>query len=811
MKKINILIDKIIINIDDYQKYRDDELYELYEKQRILISDYKKLHNIEYDYNSSIFCETVVIATAIICIMAERLRKEAPFRTQIQGAMALNFLKAIELSTGQGKTLTAVLSAIYRAMWSDKIHIVTANDYLAQRDYQDMYQLYIFFKIKTGYISKCLKYIDKIEQYKKHVIYISNHELGFDYLKSNMQYSADEVAIVNKDFKHLIIDEMDLILIDNARIPTIISFSISNNEQIFYKTAYKIINQFNENDVTIDYKDKSVFIKLENINKLEILICQYFKIDILELYNNDNINIFFYIDRCLRAKFLFRQNFEYIVSKSEILVIDEYTGRIASDRKFSMGIHQAIEASENLKISLEGISSNYITTQNIYRKYKYLSGMTGTIITDHQEIEVIYNTQVIKISSRNKNMHFLPDLFFTSKELKYKAIASQVQQLQMKKQPVLIGTSNIQESEEIAKHLKQFNITFDILNAKFLDIEAKIISNTGKPGKVTIATSLAGRGTDIKLGGNMKQNIIKAIERYKSSVDLDTVDKNVFNKTIDKINHEIEIAYKKAQQLVIDRGGLFVIISQKQENRRIELQFKGRAGRIQDPGCTQTYVSLEDEIFKINKVNIKILSNLLYDQEGTSSVLLSHLTSKLQKQHEFNMFYSRINVMNQDYTLSNGREVFFNLRSLVLNNKIDLVQTSINTFNNLLQDISLSERSVIFDKYESLISVITNDNNLPSIAQILTKQIKQREEDVKILLYSIERTLVQKYLKLMDDKWTIFINSKETKKRIIALQSKIDHILDYNYHIYNLFTEIMKGNEIEIAKIAYEEINKHFF
>lgn len=610
--------------------------------------------------DSEFFIKSMELVTALICIASHRVRNEKPFVTQIQGALSLNFLNVIELATGQGKTLTATLSAIFRSNWTHKVHIITANDYLAQRDEEDMRNLYNFFSIKTGYATRSIDYIDKINQYKQHVVYISNQEISFDYLKSNMQYNKNNVAISSEDFKHVIIDEIDLVAIDNARIPTIISTTSDQNDNLFYKIAYKIVNQFNELEVDIDYKEKNVFVKMQYIDKLEMLICQSFSIDITELYNPENIDIFFYIDRCFRAKFIFSKNNEYIVTNDSIGVVDEYTGRVPGDRKFSMGIHQALEAKENLKISSEGISTNYITTQNIYRKYLYKSGLTGTILVDREEIEVIYNVQVIKIPCYNSNMKFNKDLFFTTKELKYEAIASKVQQLQLSKRPVLIGTSNIQESEEIAIYLKKYNIKFNLLNAKCLDIEAKIISNAGKPGRVTIATNLAGRGTDIKLGGNVNQQIKFAIDQYISqNKDYDPLlEKHI--KNINNIKNEIYKVYEIQKQLAINSGGLFVLIAQKQENRRIEQQFRGRAGRINDPGETQTYISLDDEIFRINKINTKMLSSLI-TEEGISSIVLNHLTSRLQKQHEKIMFYSRINVMNQDHALSNGREIFLKL------------------------------------------------------------------------------------------------------------------------------------------------------
>lgn len=809
LKKINKSVDKIQLLINQLNNKSDNEIKNMFLDIKHKTLEHMKKNCIEYDINSNFFISSMELVTALVCIASSRVRNEKPFKTQIQGAIALNFLNVIELATGQGKTLTATLSAIFRSNWTHKVHIITANDYLAQRDEENMRNLYNFFSISTGYVTRSIEYMDKIEQYKQHVVYISNQEISFDYLKSNMQYNKYNVAINSNDFKHVIIDEIDLVTIDNARIPTIISTTSDQNDSFFYKIAYKIVNQFSKSEVDIDYKDKNVFVKMQYIDKLEMLTCQSFSIDITELYNPENIDIFFYIDRCFRAKFIFNKNNEYIVTNDSIGVVDEYTGRVPGDRKFSMGIHQALEAKENLKISSEGVSTNYITTQNIYRKYLYKSGLTGTILVDREEIEVIYNVQVIKIPCFNKNMKFNKDLFFTTKELKYEAIASKVQQLQFSKRPVLIGTSNIQESEEIAAYLKKYNIKFNLLNAKCLDIEAKIISNAGKPGRVTIATNLAGRGTDIKLGGNVNQQIKFAVDQYISQHNDYNSESKIHISNIQNIKNEIYRVYEVQKQLAINSGGLFVLISQKQENRRIEQQFRGRAGRIQDPGETQTYISLDDEIFRINKINTKMLSNLI-TEEGISSIILNHLTSRLQKQHEKIMFYSRINVMNQDHALSNGREVFFKIRNHILNDEIDLIETVFNICRNLIEDVNKSDHIEVLKKYEVIINTISSKQDLEFVVKILNNNVLNKREEIYNILNKTDflNTLKTQYLNLLDHKWCIFINSKEIKKRIISLSSKIDYILDYNFDIHKLFKSALCNHEIYLLDIFFKLLFK---
>ena len=811
-KKINKVLSDIIQLLSFYEQFSNLEIQTKFAEYQQKVLDYKTLSGAEYDVNANIFAEAMAHVIAMVCVASHRMRNEMPFHTQIRGAIALCYLRAIELSTGQGKTLTAVLSAIYRCLWTKKLHIVTANDYLAYRDYVEMGPLYSFFGIAIGYIVRSLNNSLKIVHYRKQVVYISNHEIGFDYLKSNMQHRLEDILINLDDFQHVIIDEMDLILIDNARIPVIISSTQNNNELFYYTNAYKIVNQFELDDVEINYKEKNVFIKPNAIERLEVLISQHFNISITELYSNDNIDIFFYIDRCLRAKFLFECNREYIVQDSSVVVVDEYTGRVAKDRKFSAGIHQSLEAKENLTITAEGISTNYITTQNIYRKYRFISGMTGTIITDKQEIEIIYNTRVLKINSQNPNMKYRPDLFFITKHDKYTAMAKKVKQLQDKRQPVLIGTSNIQESEEIAKYLVQTSVKFSILNAKCLDTEAKIISDAGMPGQVTIATNLAGRGTDIKLGGNAKQKLDSMVEEFnkQNMVQGSDTDLQLREQQLNDAKATIVNTYKRNKELALQNGGLYVIISQKQENRRIEQQFRGRSGRINDPGETQTFVALEDEIFKVNKINVGILEPLLQNrQAGCSSVILSHLTSRLQKQHEKSMFYARINVMNQDYTLSHGRDVFFELRYSVISRKTSPVKVAFSVLESFIFDIENLDRRDILYKYAILINAISAEQDISVIYDIVRK-ILHNKDKIVLFLYNMESKLVNSYLQALDHRWSVFINSKEAKKRIITLQSNLDYILDYNYYIHKLFIEILSVHEIELTKIVYQEINRYF-
>ena len=366
-----------------------------------------------YSTSSQTYIDCVVPVFAMLKEICFRMRNERPFNAQIIAALCLNECAVIEMRTGQGKTLTAVMSAIFRSLYNLKVHIITVNDYLAERDYHTMKSIYEYLNISVDYISKNISTNRKLSAYKKQVVYISNQDIGFDYLRSNMVYSKDDIMLQDSDFQHAIVDEADSILLDNARIPIVIGANIEGKYEEYYKIAYKIVSKLNDEDVVLNMKEKDVYIKQDRIVLVEAYISKYYKIDKDDLYKDEYIDAWFYIDRALRAKYFFRKNYEYIVSKFKVYSIDEYTGRIAKDRKYSDGIQQSIEAKENVALTPESVYANYITTQNIYRKYVYLSGMTGTAYTEKKELEIVYKTTVLRIPKEEAdNVYHNREKFF---------------------------------------------------------------------------------------------------------------------------------------------------------------------------------------------------------------------------------------------------------------------------------------------------------------------------------------------------------------------------------------------------------------
>ena len=790
LNKANRLLDRInklenqFINMS-----KDDMLHCVCEIRHIL-------SNRSYCTNDKIYDDTVCTIFAIVREVSKRVRDERHFNAQIIAALCLNECVVIEMKTGQGKTLAAVLSAVYRSLSGGCVHILTVNDYLAERDYKDMLSIYEYLNITVGYIIKNVSDITKKSYYKCSVVYISNCEIGFDYLKSNMRYEVEEILLTDASMKHAIIDEADSIMVDNARIPIVIGQCVSHNSLNQYYIASKIVYDLSDDDVEINFREKDVFIKEISMHVVESLIEKYASISINNIYDPEYVNIWFYIDRLLRAKYIFRKNYEYIVANFKVYLVDEYTGRVASDRKYSNGIQQAIEAKENLYLSSESIQANYITTQNLYRKYKYLSGMTGTAYTERHELYVVFAKKVVCIPKEEKDNTIIHrTLFFKNKEYKYESIAKKITERHKKLQPILVGTSNIQESEELSIYLQKYGIVHRVLNAKKLSQEATIIADAGIPGMVTIATNVAGRGTDIKLGGSLSNYYKRFVGNKKFNVDEEQYYKE-----------QCKLLFEKNRKLAISSGGLLMIISQKQENRRIDNQFKGRTGRRSDNGEIMFYVSLEDDIFKHDENNKKVLSLFMDDNNGICSYILESLVTRLQKNIEKVMFETRISTLNQDHVLNKNRDAFFKIRNKVLHCEIDYIVTIQIVLENM-KLLMLNDSKNFEDNFRKIILVNMSEKIEIAILfgfvenainSYFTYDFIQKHYNEIRLLFLIE----------LDNLWKEFINVKDVYRRLSNFRSKIDYILDYNKQMCELFDKIFKKYEFILLRILYDYVIK---
>ena len=496
---------------------------------------------------------------------------ERHYDVQLAGGIILHQGKITEMKTGEGKTLVSTLPAYLNSLRGKGVHIVTVNDYLAKRDSEWMGKIYNFLGITTGCITSDLEDSLRKNNYGCDVTYATNNELGFDYLRDNMKYELKDM--VQRNHNYCIVDEVDSILIDESRTPLIISGKLEDKTNL-YSISNEFIKHLNKNDFELDEKNKNAILTDVGIDKIEKLSLQKKLLKNNNFYDPENLSLVHHVNQALKANLLFRKDTDYIVKNGKVQIIDEFTGRVLDGRRFSDGLHQALEAKENVKIEEENQTLASITYQNYFRLYDKLSGMTGTAITESEEFFDIYKLNVVSIPT-NKEMKRkdLNDQIFRTEPEKYNAITNKIIECNNKGQPVLVGTTSIEKSEKISSLLQRKNIKHNVLNAKHHEQEAKIIAEAGKIGAVTIATNMAGRGTDIKLGGN---------KDYEEE-----------GKVTDK--NQIKIDETKVKKL----GGLFIVGTERHESRRIDNQLRGRAGRQGDPGSSIFFISLQDELMRI--------------------------------------------------------------------------------------------------------------------------------------------------------------------------------------------------------------------
>ena len=512
---------------------------------------------------------------ALVREAANRVLNERHYDAQLIGGIFLHQGKIAEMKTGEGKTLVSTLPAYLNALTEQGVHIVTVNDYLAKRDSLWMGKVFNFLGLTTGCITNELDDVDRKKNYNCDITYATNNELGFDYLRDNMKFDLSDM--VQREHNYCIVDEVDSILIDESRTPLIIS-GRSEDKSNYYLLANKFINKLQKIDYEIDEKNKNAILTDVGIDKIEKLAINEGVLKNNNFYDPQNLNLVHHVNQALKANFLFNKDVDYILRENKVQIIDEFTGRVLGGRRFSDGLHQAIEAKENTDIEEENQTLASITYQNYFRLYKKLSGMTGTALTEAEEFFDIYKLNVISVpTNRPMIRKDSNDQIFRTEKEKYLAITNKIIECHGKGQPVLVGTTSIEKSEKISKNLLEKNIKHNILNAKQHEQEAKIIAEAGKIGAITIATNMAGRGTDIQLGGNKDFR--------------------------DKDNQKELVQIKEDKEKVILLGGLYIVGTERHESRRIDNQLRGRSGRQGDPGSSIFYISLEDELMRIFGAN----------------------------------------------------------------------------------------------------------------------------------------------------------------------------------------------------------------
>ena len=609
-------------------------------------------------------------AYATVREVARRTINMRHFDVQIIGGVVLHEGKIAEMATGEGKTLVATLPVYLNALTGDGVHVVTVNDYLAKRDAEWMGPVYRFLGLSVGVILNHLDDDERKDAYACDVTYGTNNEFGFDYLRDNMKYSLDDC--VQRGFNYAIVDEVDSILIDEARTPLIISGPAEESTDKYYKINRLVYQLKKDIDFKVEEKTKSAYLTEEGVTKIEKIL----KLD--NLYDPRHVELLHHINQALKAHYLFKRDVDYIVKDSKVIIVDEFTGRLMDGRRFSDGLHQALEAKENVKIERENQTLATITFQNYFRMYKKLAGMTGTADTEAVEFKKIYNLDVVVIPTNRPLIRTnYPDVVYRTEKEKFKAVVKEIEELYRIGRPVLVGTLSIEKSERLSEMLKRKGIPHNVLNAKNHEREAEIVAQAGRSKAVTISTNMAGRGTDILLGGNPH---FLALSMCRGERDTEKYEKAL---------EEAKKICEEDKQKVIALGGLHIIGTERHESRRIDNQLRGRAGRQGDPGSSRFYVSLEDEIMKLfgsERVS-PILAKLGMEEDmPIEHSFITKAIENAQTRIENHNFEIRKYLLEYDNVMNKQRETVYGMRREIMSNG-DITDQIYDMINEICEDI----------------------------------------------------------------------------------------------------------------------------
>jgi len=755
-------------------------------------SDIKKLQDFELKSLTKSFKEQLNNGMSLDAVLPKAFAavREAAIRTlgqrhydvQLLGGIALHNGKIAEMKTGEGKTLVSTLAAYLNSLENKGVHIVTVNDYLAKRDCEWMGTIFKFLGLNVGYIFSGMNDDARKLAYNADITYGTNNEFGFDYLRDNMKFNLQDIC--QRQFNYAIIDEVDSILVDEARTPLIISGAVEDNTSL-YKTINQFVKGLLPDNYDIEEKSKSINLNQKGIENFEKILYQKKIIEDQNLYSPKNISILHYINQSLKANFLFHKDKDYIVKNNQVIIVDEFTGRMMEGRRYSEGIHQAIEAKENVNIQNENQTLASITFQNYFRMYPKLSGMTGTAKTEAAEFSEIYSLDVVevpthKVMVRKDNND---EIYRTSKE-KWQAVLNEIIAVNNTGQPVLVGTTNIETSELISKKLKKLKINHQVLNARYHEKEANIISQAGKPYAVTIATNMAGRGTDIQLGGNLV---------------------NLNNENLNKVEK-----MSSDQKRVKEYGGLYVLGTERHESRRIDNQLRGRSGRQGDPGCSKFFISLEDDLMRIfgsEKLDSMLRTLGLKDGESIYHPWINKAIEKAQSKVENRNFEIRKNLLKFDDVMNDQRKVIYDQRQELLTEKnIDLI--FFDMLKDTIKNILKSNSSENYENGMDLNSIKLEIKNLADIDISHLKQTDFKDLEIKIFelfkkrvvskfqlvgeanFKSIQRQLI---VQILDQQWKSHLLALDQLRQGIGLRAyaQRDPLNEYKREAFSMFEDML--------------------
>ncbi len=836
VKRVMPIVDKINSFEPEISKLSDEELTGKTQEFKKRLNEGETLDDILPE------------AFAVVREASKRVLGMRHFDVQLIGGIILHQGRIAEMKTGEGKTLVATLPVYLNALTGKGVHVVTVNDYLAKRDSEWMGKLYKFLGLSVGLVIAGMNSMQKQQAYNSDITYGTNNEYGFDYLRDNMVIYKSEM--VQRPLNYAIVDEIDSILIDEARTPLIISGTAAESSvlysqaddfvkrlksKVLVEEDIKNLDQEEDNekyDYIVDLKAKSATLTQKGIKKAE----DYFKLE--NLNDLDNSDIVHHINQALHAHGVMKKDIDYIVKDGEVLIVDEFTGRIMYGRRYSNGLHQAIEAKEHVKIANESKTLATITFQNYFRMYDKLSGMTGTAMTEESEFREIYNLDVISIPT-NKPMIRIDnnDIIYKNENAKFRAVVEDIKESHKIGQPVLVGTVSIEKSEKLSSILKREGIKHEVLNAKYHEKEAQIIAQAGKLGAVTIATNMAGRGTDIMLGGNSEFLAKQEMKKQGFSEELieqstahnETEDEEILKarETFAKLEQKYDNEIKEEKQEVIDAGGLKIIGTERHESRRIDNQLRGRSGRQGDPGESRFYIALDDDLMKIfgGDMVTSVYNTLGADENMPLEMgILSRAVESAQKKVEGKNFSIRKHVLQYDDVMNTQRGIIYKQRKQVLDGEnihdnilhmIDsvaeeTVQEYIGNGEDVNKEGLLQEIKNIFN-VNSLETLSKKHLNVSEIAEELKEKAlqnydKKAEEIGKEEIGEVERVVM---LKVVDQKWMDHIDAMDELKDGIGLRAygQKDPVVQYRIEGFDMFDQMVNDIKHDVVKILLN-INK---
>ena len=836
VKKLEPQVEAVMALEEPYKKLTDQEL-------RAKTQEFKDR------YASGETLDALLPEAFAVCReAADRVLGMRPYRVQVVGGIVLHQGRIAEMKTGEGKTLVAILPAYLNALAGRGVHIVTVNDYLAKRDSEWMGKVYRFLGVSVGLIVHDLTAEQRRAAYAADITYGTNNELGFDYLRDNMAIYKQEM--VQRGHAFAIVDEVDSILIDEARTPLIISgkgeessklyemadyFVSRLKKQVFSTTDNKELQDQYDCDYIVDEKDRSVSLTQKGIEKAE----QFFNVE--NLADPENATLSHHINQAMKARGLMKRDIDYVVKDGEVIIVDEFTGRLMYGRRYNEGLHQAIEAKEGVKVASENKTLATITFQNFFRLYDKLSGMTGTALTEEEEFSGIYNLDVVEIPTNKPVIRIDdPDVVYKTEAGKYRAVIAQIKECHAKGQPVLVGTISIEKSELLSQMLKREGIPHNVLNAKHHEKEAEIVAQAGHLGAVTIATNMAGRGTDIMLGGNAEYMAKNELRKQGLSDEL-IAESNSFAETEDPEILAARAAYTEAYkrfkvetdkqaELVRQAGGLFIIGTERHESRRIDNQLRGRSGRQGDPGETRFYLSMQDDIMRLfgSERIMNMMETLGIDEDTPiDAKILSGAIENAQKTVEGRNFQSRKNVLEYDDVMNVQRKIIYEQRRQVLDGE-DLqknIQSMMRFYVDTYVASAFGEQPKLADKqhffemmthFEPIffptgtwllsdeeLAALTREQAEEKILSLMQRAYAKREEQfTSPVMREIERVVT---LRVVDEFWMDHIDAMDDLRQGIRLRAyaQTDPVIEYKREGFDMFEAMNDAIKEEIVRRVF--------